>query len=270
MSHKPRIRLLNFCLLLIVAVGWPRPAAADMNVGTAVSITVPGLGALDANVEGFNVFRDVQGSYYLKKGDQIIKPQQGDGIGYRDTNNLAQSVVQPAENLTPTTEQARQYVIESFFDVFTALTLEAGDKVYPAPMPQALKDQYLELDPPAFGDNPISDVRIWALDTTPARISLFGSTNADGSSPQVFSLDIGTQWLEMSVDGAVGVAQLTVISGNIVPETEMNDVLLVATIPAPSAAILGWLGIACLTARRRNRAAGQTVHKSLLPPEKSQ
>ncbi|MFN7865444.1 MAG: hypothetical protein ACK5N2_03615 [bacterium] len=254
-----------FALGIVVLSATVAIAKADTELGDAISISIVGLKYLEPEIQG-KVFKDQQGSYYVKSKvkdengkeiDRIFKPQKGDYLKYKykDENGKEQTgeVIQPAENLQSSTDKVHNYKDELLASL-TPIPVSLGDLIYPLNVPQNIEQEFLSLEPPAFGENPINSVKFFGLGFTPFSISLVGSTSFTGSVESVFSLDISSQWITLSND-IEGRLAIKIVAGNVVPSANGNTVIIVGeSIPEPSFVLsllaLGTLGAASTLKRQ--------------------
>jgi len=239
------------CIVALFAVV-SNNAFADVIVGTGISISIPGVG--DANADGYEVSKDAQNSYYLKKGTHTIKPQKGDDIKYKDAAGNIITVFQPEENLQATTEKVHNYK-DSLFTSLTPVSANIGDFLWPLMVSDSLRDEYLSLIPPAFGDNFVSEVGFFGVGGSSTELLLLGSSTSDWLTPMVFSLDVGLEGLDFSFSNAFNSPLATVVSdANFIPTASFNNVIL-TTVPEPTTMGLFAIGLAGLLGLSRSRRA---------------
>ena len=238
---------------LLVATPYAR---ADDEVGEFVSLN----GHASSARFTYKVFKDSQGSYYLKgSGDNYVKPQEGQNIVYRKPDGTMETKRQPNENNRALNLQLRQQddlLIATLFTRPSITEVNAGDRIFSLSLPFSLDDAYATLNPPLFGDSgPIRAHTFFDVFTEldlDGLESLFvlGSSTADGATPglfhfnlqETFTFDPG--WVTVIVDPAAPA-----------PSANERGVILFA-VPEPGT--LSLIALALLAgAARHARKAGR-------------
>jgi len=259
MSRANRLLIAPALVACLLAVG-AGPVVADVEIGPAEGLIVPGVGEM--NVEGYTVFRDDQGSMYLKKGDRVLKPQAGDTVKHSGA-----SEVQPVENNENANAALRDFstgfvnsgppVQNAMIDVeLVALSLQSiNPGGVPIPVLSDILDDIDALAPPLFGDTPFDNLGFFDVFFDINSLFVISSATADGLTPALFRLPVGS-WLEFTPSATLRVIDVADAPAQPGTGDGSHHVFYAATVPEPGVLAmltlgLAGLGLAGLACRRR-------------------